>query len=198
MCYKLPSENSAKERAHLSQALTIVKILVGKVWEGWELMRKAFFATQLSRKYDTLLSPESHEALERLKRYFGTANLINNVRNKFSFHYNIEEIKSGFDAVPDNEELDIYLANTNANSLYYGSEVAVNFSMLDMIDSYNHQQAFNKLFLETTEVVSWLVDFAQGYMSIIAKNYLDLSLEPIDIGVAPPINDIEIPYFVSS
>jgi hypothetical protein len=198
MCYKLPAKNKANERAHLSQVLTIVKILVGKVWEGWELIRKAFFATRLSREYDSLLSPEAREALKNLKRYFDSNNLVKNVRNEFSFHYNFDKIKSGFSAVPDNEELDIYLAETTGNSLFYASEVAINFSMLDMIDSCNHQHSFDKLFNETIKIVSWLVDFAVGCMNLITKRYyLALNYEPLDIGPVPTINDIEIPYFVS-
>jgi hypothetical protein len=49
-------ELSAKESSEilvlqdvaLSQQFIISRLIAGKVWEGWELMRKAYFSTKLS------------------------------------------------------------------------------------------------------------------------------------------------------
>lgn len=45
---KNPSDNPVLRDVNLFQSLIIARLLAGKLWEGWELTRKAYFSTKLS------------------------------------------------------------------------------------------------------------------------------------------------------
>jgi hypothetical protein len=99
-CSEFESDDKWKRRAAPAQALVVGKLLVGKLSEGWELLQQSFFGSKLSQLFEPRLSPEAKEAIHHLKRYFGKENLIRNVRNRYSFHYSVEDIRGVFDHVP--------------------------------------------------------------------------------------------------
>jgi hypothetical protein len=202
MCFNKFSVNKAEERAHMAQALLIIKILVGKVWEAWKLITR-IFNKDLSRKYEHMLSCEARDALKELRLYFNkkTKTIIYQVRNKFSFHYDPGKIKSIFSKLPDELEMDIYLEDSNANSLYYGSEVFVNLAMLEMIQSGDQKMAIERLMKETTKVADLLINFIGNCMYLFVSNYFlnekrKLLLDTVDIGQIPSFSEIVIPYFI--
>lgn len=188
-------------RAQTTQAQVIAKTLVGKLWEGWQLLNKAYYATKLSKKYDSLLPDNSKQALQQLNRYFSKENLINTVRNNFCFHYpTVDEVASILDSICGDEEWDVYLARTNANALYYASEAVINRAFLEKIQPGNHQKALDRIAKETHFVVKNFLVFINGCMQLIAERYLlneqgSLEREPIDMDYLPSIKDIVIPYF---
>ena len=73
------SSDKIPNRGALVQAMFIGKLFVGKLNEGWGLLRKRYFGTALSRDYDPHLDEETLEALRRLKQYFGNPNIIRNI-----------------------------------------------------------------------------------------------------------------------
>jgi hypothetical protein len=97
-------KTEAGRRAQNSQSLFLLIILTGKLWEGWELVEKAYFGTKLSKTYHNLLPQEAIDRLNDLKSYFGKSdNLIKKVRNKIAFHYDSSEILDQFRKAPKNE-----------------------------------------------------------------------------------------------
>src|SRR5205085_55804 len=52
------SDNTALSNVDLSLQLIIIRLLAGKVWEGWELVSKAFFATRLYLAIEGKLTDE--------------------------------------------------------------------------------------------------------------------------------------------
>jgi len=84
MVLKKLLEFSAKETpddpilrdVHLSQQFIIGRLLAGKVREGWELLKIAYFGTKLSLGVEKHLPDDTTMALENLKKYFSTKNLI--------------------------------------------------------------------------------------------------------------------------
>ncbi len=71
---------------HVSQNLVYARTLIGKLYEAWQLLKKGYFQTKLSEKYDAQLETTVVDALKQLKKYFGPKNLIADIRNGFSFH----------------------------------------------------------------------------------------------------------------
>jgi hypothetical protein len=196
------SSHQVEDRAHMAQALFIMKILVGKVWEAWELITKVFNRS-LSNKYEPRLPCNAKDTLKELKLYFSnkTNTVIYKIRNKFSFHYDHGMIKSIFNKLPDDLKMDIYYEESNANSLYYGSEVFVNSAMLEMIYPGNQQKAIDCLIEETNNVSNLLIDFIGNCMFLFVSDFFQneegkIYLETVDVGKAPSISEIVIPYFV--
>lgn len=203
LCSQFEEEPKWRTHAHTTQALVFAKVLVGKLYEGWELLRTCYFASQVSKRYDGKLNDEAGTGLAELKQYFGKTNLIKNVRNYFAFHYSFEDAKSALSGDLNEEELLMYLAENNGNSLYYFSEYVVNYALLEVIEKGNPAKAIERLIEESAKVVRWFNDLASGIMAKITEEYLlesdgKLPLEEINIGRVPVAEKIEIPYFFTS
>jgi hypothetical protein len=201
LCSQFKEEPKWRTHAHTSQALVFARILVGKLYEGWELLRKGYFESQISKRYDEKLNKEAKDGLGKLKQYFGRDNLIKEIRNNFAFHYSVEDAKSVLAQDLNEEELLMYLAESNGNTLYYFSEYIVNYALLEAIEKGDPGKALERLISESSKVVSWFNDFASGVMVHIIEEYLleddgKLVLEPIEIGEVPVAKKIEIPYFL--
>lgn len=189
-------------RAHTMQALLVARMLIGKISEGWQLLHQGFFATKLSKTYETAMTDAATSALDNLKRYFGKDNLIVNARNRFSFHYSLADTRVALEKAPNSDEWEIYLAEQQMNGLYYVSEMITSYALLEMIEPGNHKRAMKRLMQESHQVVGWFLAFIGGYMIAITEKYFlgendKLQLETIDAGDVPFADSIEIPYFVS-
>lgn len=203
LCSQFKEEPKWRTHAHTSQALVFARILVGKLYEGWELLRKGYFESQISKRYDEKLNEEAKNGLGKLKQYFGRDNLIKDIRNNFAFHYSVEDAKSVLARELNEDELIMYLAENNGNTLYYFSEYVVNYALLEAIEKGDPGKALERLISESAKVVSWFNDLAGGIMAHITEEYLlekdgKLSLEPIELGEVPIAEKVEIPYFFTS
>ena len=203
LCSQFKEEPKWRTHAHISQALVFARVLVGKLYEGWELLRKGYFESQISIRYDENLNEEAKEGLGKLKQYFGRDNLIKEIRNNFAFHYSVEDAKSVLGHELNEEELLMYLAENNGNTLYYFSEYVVNYALLEAIVKGDPGKALERLIDESAQVVSWFNNLASGIMVHITEEYLlgsdgRLTLEPIELGQLPVAEKIEIPYFFTS
>jgi len=177
--------------AHISQSLVFARALVGKLNEGWELLQKGYFKSQLSREYDKHLDSEAKSALDNLKRYFGRENLVSEIRNRFAFHYSLPDAKAALDRDLDDDEMLMYLADDNGNTLYYFSEYVINTGLLEAIESDAPDKALARLMTESAQVVRWFNDFAGGVMTRVVDQYFlgadgKLPLESIEIGRVLP------------
>lgn len=193
--------DGVQNEAQTSQTLLIVKILAGKLYEGWELTKRAFFGTKISNEYDTHLEEDAKVALEKLKQYFGKQNLINTVRNQYAFHYSPKGIVKQINRMLDTADMHIYLAKISANCLYHISEVIINYAMLESIEPGNHKAAMDRLAKETLDVTSWFTDFIGGCMIVLTQRYLGKTLEElgaveIEVPTPPRFDEVEIPYFL--
>ncbi|KAF0190589.1 MAG: S-adenosyl-L-homocysteine hydrolase [Gammaproteobacteria bacterium] len=203
LCSQFDDEPQWRAHAHTTQALVFAKMLVGKLYEGWELIRTGYHGTHISRRYDSKLNDDAKDSLAKLKQYFGKKNLIRDVRDRFSFHYSMEEVKTVFGLDLDEEELVMYLGENNGNTLFYFSEYVVNYALLEVVDAGNPKEAIERLIDESARVVGWLNDFSAGVLAHVADEYLldgdrKLPMEPIDIGQVSVAEQIEMPYFFTA
>ncbi|MGD0624985.1 MAG: hypothetical protein ABSB32_09735 [Thermodesulfobacteriota bacterium] len=192
-----------RRHAHLTQGLVLARTLTGKLWEAWKLLTKAYFDTKLSKDYHAKLNEEAKNSLKSLRKYFNRDNLIKTVRNSFSFHYDINEISKLVPEEFNPDELISYMSETNGNTLFYLSEYAVNVALLDSISPGDPAGAMEALIKESSEVVRWFNETAQGIMVAAAEEYLreddgSVPLEAIDIGPVPVAEEIRLPFFLES
>lgn len=188
--------------AHTSQAMILVRTLLGKLNETWLMIQKGYLGGKLSQLHNITLGESGLEALTKLKAYFGRNNIIRVIRNNFAFHYSLKHAASG---IPDDaplEELAIYLHGQNGNSLYQFAEFAMGKALAESIDPTDAENALDRLFTEMSAVVEWLNDFGQGFLfsaldMYVGAEVINLAAEPIDLGYVPASSNITIPYFIA-
>lgn len=186
--------------AQAAQALILARPLVGKLNETWVVLQKGYFGTKLSKVYSPLLESSATEALSFLKTYFSRANLINEVRNSFAFHYSLEHAKTDIpdDSSPD--DLATYLHETNGNSLYYFAEYLMSKALIEAISPSNPEAAVGTLLDEMSNVIGHLNEFVQGLMFVILDKYIGeevirKSVQTVELGAVPQSASIHIPVF---
>jgi hypothetical protein len=191
-----------RQHAHLTQGLVLARTLIGKLWEGWRLLGDAYFGTQISKTYHEKLNEDASAALRSLHKYFGRDNLVKKLRNAFSFHYDSAEISKidieGLNA----DEMLLYMAETNGNTVFYFSEYAVNLALLEAISPGDPAKAMEALMNESAQVVGWFNETAQGIMAEIADEYLrghdgTIATEEIDIGSVPTAEELKFRIFLT-
>src|SRR4030095_15838710 len=158
------SEEPILEKADHTQALLLGRLLTGKIYEFWNLLRTGYFRSALSRTYHDALDDEVRSALDAMKRYFGQDNLVARVRNGHAFHYDVQQIENGFQTVSEGEPLDIYLSEANANSLYAFADSMASRAMLEAICTSDPAKAFGMLISETSRAVGWINIITGGLM----------------------------------
>ena|SRR5215471_17521660 len=55
-----------ERRARNSQALLLVRLCSGKLFEGWQMLLRDYFGSKLSKEYDPLLDESGRNSLLRL------------------------------------------------------------------------------------------------------------------------------------
>ena len=204
--WSTPSEKLQKEEmnARLAQGLVIVRVLTGKLNEAYKLIDRDYFGGAISKKYNSLLDDSARNAVQNLRRYFSKTNLINTLRNQYSFHYldKFNKVVKCLKKVPSEDDLIFYFAEDSRNSFYCSADVILRNAMLEDIEPDCPDQAQERLEKETVIVTGWLLTFLNWYMYTVmtqnlGKNFEEMGAKEIMIQKPPKDTDIELPYFVS-
>jgi hypothetical protein len=187
-------ENSVLQDVGLSQQFIISRLIAGKVWEGWELMRKAYFSTKLSLAIESDLPEDTKQALADLKKYFGKENIIARMRNEFAFHYDPLRVRTQLSLVEETDKLKIYIAETE-DVFFQLSEIIVGSAMLEAVHPGDFVAAAEKFFKEIMGLSSQLVDFCDGCLHHMIKTYIGYQSEETEIPDPPNCEDLRLPFF---
>ena len=183
-----------------SQALFFMRIQAGKLYEGWNMLGEHFFNNKkFSKEYHKKGSSQSKENLSKLKKYFGKSNLIENVRNKHTFHYSKESSKNMVKQIidtPDSKIFEIYLSEEYGNCFYSITHDLLNSSMLKEINSSDQAKAMDDFFQQIMDTTKRLLDFTQDCIRVISEKYLQLNYEDVQMPEPPSLDDITLPFFV--
>ena len=195
------NESPIELKGNNTLVFTVVRLLTGKLYEAWKLLDKAFFGTQLFRTYTLALDDEGRSALQDLKQYFGRKNAIEAVRNRYAFHYSPDQVTASYSAVPEGEELDLFLGDSGLNTLYYFAEVIANRALLYEINSSNPAAAMEQLRLETTRIHAAFLKVISGLMALAVKNHLgktlyEMGASEVEISPCLTSKQVSIPFFV--
>jgi hypothetical protein len=195
-----------ESRVSAAQSQVILRFLFGAVAETWEFLRRRD-NQKIIRSYLPLLDKDGTAAREELRRYFGGSNLLNNMRNKFSYHFpRVDEIEQGFDAVPEKDDdlpWEWYLSETNTNSFYFSCEMTVGFGAIAQVQGEpNLMAAFRKLLREVIRVANTMQYFIMPLMrAILLKHFGPAILQDKPgtmIHNAPDLYDFWIPFFAEA
>lgn len=193
---KDPNISEFESKAQNAQAFFVFTILAGKLYEGWEMVKRDFLSKGLRQKYFDLLPEDGREALNYLGKYFSGQNIIWKIRNKFAFHYGLEEIKEELKANKD-ENFELILSNFTGNSLFYFANTIVGSAIIGDADK-DPQIAMEKMIGDIIKISKYFQTFLNHAMVFamgkydINKNYITFKLSDV-----PDLNTVRVPFFVS-
>jgi hypothetical protein len=189
--------NKIEKHGQISLALFFIRLLAGKLKEGWEMLQRDFFGSKLSKYYENGLPSAGKDSLNHLKKYFSGDNVINFVRNEFSFHYGKEKIKKELNKVRENEIFEMLLCEEGqGNCLYTFSDFMVHKAIFSYFKQSDIEKALNKLMDEIIRDVSrWFLDFGGECLLVIVKK-LNIDSLKEEIPDPPLLRELRLPFFV--
>ncbi len=102
------TDNEVIAQLQNNQRIFSLFLVAGKLWDGWQSFEKSFFKSKLSKKYESLLTEEGKTSLGILKKYFSNKTNLHKIRNKYSFHYDLDEIKEQFREMDDDHIIEFF------------------------------------------------------------------------------------------
>jgi hypothetical protein len=188
-------------RARNSQALLLVRLCSGKLFEGWQMLQRDYFGSKLSKEYDRLLQESGKNNLTEIKRYFSKSNLIKDIRDNFAFHYPSDDLQHQLECTKDTGTLYIYLGYAHGNSFYSFADVLVGSAMLSKVQGTDPQQVIDALFADPINAIKWFLDFIGSCMIILVEKYLGTTLEALSTNIIEVPNtkklDVQVPFFLA-
>ena len=198
------------DHVQAGQTLILMRTLIGKLHEAWELFRTRFLSDrQVTELYLPQLNAEALAALESLKRHFGTQSPLTLIRNRFSFHYrdDWDLAEQSFREIPDDEAWQFYLSNMHGNSFFYASELVVAGGAIklanrapDPTETYLEASArsFEELCDLTIEVSACIQTlFGECITAIVSERLPEAeSVATTELRGLRALRDVEIPFFV--
>lgn len=160
------------------------------------MLNVSYFSSQLSQKYDKLLSNPAKGSIKELKRYFAKNNLISKIRNKYAFHYNRENVEDQLNHITQDRTLSMLISEYQGNSLFAFSDTIINSSILNSINPNDQQKAMDTLVEEVIlKVCKKFQNFGYGVVELIIEK-LKFYCEEIELEDILAIKDVKLPYFV--
>ena len=125
--------------------------------------------------------------------------MIRLIRNKYAFHYDIDPVREQLDAIPNNEELDLFLATDHGNSLYSMAHIVSSWALFNEVDPSDNLQALGRIFKEILEVANYFLTFADGILTKIWEQHRIQveSVTEINLESSQNIDSVKLPFFVS-
>lgn len=201
-----PSSETIIEEEFAAQHYFFIRIFAGILNEGWECVKKSYFGTKLSlNQYK--ITPEC-DSLKFIKEYFNKENAVHTIRDKFSFHFDMETIK---DMLNENNEFHDNTFNICfdsaggiGTSLFNFSENIIAWSMFHRISKEkeaDYMGAFKAINKEVMDIAKHFMIFTHKIIALIMKKHLgdndgNFIYKTLDIE-RETINNVKIPFFVS-
>ncbi|ANY78910.1 hypothetical protein BB934_12385 [Microvirga ossetica] len=195
-------EDGLIARANMVQALTIGRVITGKLSNASTLIHQGYIQAGLDKIYNNDLGPEAAASVSNLMAYFADRdNLITTVRDGFASHYDTGRLKKHFDTAPENDHWEIILAPHHANTLYFAPEIVLLHAMVSEIHAGNRDEAFAKLMDDTAKVAGWFNNFVIGFLIVATEKHLggfaqlDSNSQLVEIPDALAFYDLKVPFF---
>jgi len=192
--------NKIERDGQATQSLLLIKLFALKSCAGYEFVRKQT-KQPCMKKYVRDPDSDLNSNIRNLNRYFGGKNLLQYMRNKFTAHYDSDEIK-GLAKDLSSQTYPLYLTEQQGNSLYFAAEELM-FKALEAqaADGEEVNNVMGRLIDDVNEVAALLVDFSQGVMIVIGKRYAQSAWKPANttseqIALVDAKN-VTLPYFIN-
>jgi len=157
---------------YFSQVTLLFSHLGGILCEANNVLRQSYFSSNVSREFDSKLSPESKAALSRIKAYFSKRdNLATVIRNNFGFHYDRARIADFIGSFPPDWDHRTYLTGCLNNAfLEFGQICSLN-ALCKATGASDSHEGLLRLFKELHgQLLKDFVIFFHGLLQVISKS----------------------------
>jgi len=199
-----PANESVEGRVHVVQIEMLLRLMIGFVWEAWNLIKKRFLKQPVGRDYQSLLDEGGKRALSGLKKQFDNSTLIHTLRNNFAFRLpKTEDMEAAFKLAYNDASFDdtwsLYLSKDKFNSLYLLSDVVVIHAIFKSIGESDFAAGQRKIMEEVTAAANGVVDFVHAFTAALWKKHIASHMDATvcaKIPNAPKIFEVQLPFFV--
>jgi hypothetical protein len=205
-CRAQATPQNVEVEAEATQQMLVTRILSGVLYEGWQIIQESYFKAQLSKKYDSKLTPDGQNSLATLKQYFRRPdNKIKQIRKKFAFHFDRAAVLNELSVVEREKSYYLYLSEFSANCLWYLSEELVGLAMLrvlqDLTGALGVAEALQQMIEELSLISGAFIGFASAWSSLVVRENLPSAtwndLKRIEVADVSPLDQIQIPFFIA-
>ena len=184
--------------AGVTQSFMISKLLAGKLFEGWEKVRKELFSDKtFNKNLQAEMGSLGQKSLAELQKFFGASNQFSKVRNTLSFHYDVSKLEEAFDGLLETNELSVLLAKESGNSLYYVSEIVTVETLVRGIYDGEREVAAKKFFDDLDNCSRHFGNFIESCLAVLLVRNLkkDVEFQKVEISDPPDLDSCKVPFF---
>jgi len=193
------------ELEHMANSVLVgvlLKTLASKIYQGWEVVEKAFYGAQVGKAQWLRTNAGLQSALDQLRLYFSKPNPIAEIRNRFGSHYDSEPLAPHLDAVLADNGFEMLYGDKVANYFYTTSELATWSAVLGTTDETVFPARMNVLVHEVAGKAGDFFEFlnrvAEAFCTHVVK---DLGGQLVRVGVTDVAcvgpNDALLPLFAA-
>jgi hypothetical protein len=187
-----------------AQTQMLGRLTIGVLHETWELIRSRFLGTILGNRYTPHLDAGGRAALVNLKRSFGGSNILNRIRNNYSFHPPYDsDVDDAFErAAADNDwdgDWNWFFSHHNFNSFYFLSDVVILHGIMNAVGETDLVKAQKKIMVEVRQVSEDMIQFIMSLTAALWVKYFGSEMVGevcANVADAPTALDVWIPFFV--
>ncbi|MFM0190321.1 hypothetical protein PQR37_31075 [Paraburkholderia nemoris] len=172
---RIPNGVSEPERrATISLALLIVKLLAGKMHEGWDKLRNG-----INDLVDASLSAEGRDIRGQLTNCLAKGSIIHGLRNRHAFHYSADLSISDLEILPlSDDELVMYMSESHGHNLFHLSELAAIASLPSLTGKRDAGESFEAVMEEVVKVAGLYSDYLYAVVIALLGDELIEQLNP--------------------
>jgi len=202
-----PSE--VEQRISAAQTQMLVRLLIGAAHEAWRLIQQRYLGAPLGREYQKLLNDTGMEALDGLKKHFGSSNILNTLRNNYAYHHPLDaDMNTAFITASDdnawNDYWNIYLSESSISSFHFASDVVIVHGMMRAIEETDLLTAQEKITKEACVVAKMLTEFILDFTAAFLGKHFSvgttqpeiLGREEASVENAPGLLEFWLPFYV--
>lgn len=204
-------KNRSVDYVQAWQTLFLMRLLIAKIHEAWDLFEKRFRDDRVASKYLPHLGTSGTAAFGFLREHFGKGSPLTRIRNKFTFQYSDKDdlIDASFNRMPDDELMVYYLSASASNSFHGASEFVIAKGIMELAKSApsgrnsqagvsEEEQAFEGLYLLTLRVSDQIIMlFGQCIGAIFVESLSkEAKATPVDLGKFRKYSEVDVPFFV--
>jgi hypothetical protein len=184
--------------AEIGQLLIIMRLLIGKLHEGWLLIKKRAQGDPAVRMYLDQMRPEGIAALERLKKHFGKQSPLTLIRHRLAFHNADcdDLIEANFLSLSDDEPWEFFVGDTVSNTFHYASELVVSRAAVGLMQKNSTPKDFVKMCTLVGAAANDLMQVCMGLIRVILKvRFPNVPEEKVDLGNVEPLSELRLSFF---
>lgn len=185
------------------QGMVFARLLAGKLFEAWELIRTRFLGRSgFVDEMSPMLHPDATRALTELKEYYEKQrNGIVYIRNNYAFHDTEKLMERHWRRSAERHPMEWILGGTIGNNLFTGGTATCNMSVFDLYDAQHLGRGMDGFFNELYDIVRKTTTCLEGINLVILERAAGeriAALPHLTVRINPPRADsIRIPYFMS-